>query len=256
MEQALQHIEEGRRLSIELGGTDTDVKNYFFNLSKRDRDLVFQEYGERFGDKPKSYAEEAFPEWKSGRRQMSGLVAGRLFKLLPEFMPLEAKLKLVKSLWEQKCPHSKMTYYVGPDVIEGSVRDKVTTYWKTTVTNYEIPDSIRNRFTWLAEGDARIQEDLCNYFLTLNRDFAADALGVQLPAFLKQVFHEESPVTQITRELRLGNHLLKIVFDPRAEGISETKPYVPYTGGETDVNWGCVIAAGIALLIFLLNAID
>ena len=43
---AMRHIEEGKALSRELGGTDEDVKAYFFGLSRRELSEIFDEYGE------------------------------------------------------------------------------------------------------------------------------------------------------------------------------------------------------------------
>ena len=48
-ERAKQHIEDAKRLTEELGGTDTDVKNWFFSLSANKRSIIFKKYGQKYG---------------------------------------------------------------------------------------------------------------------------------------------------------------------------------------------------------------
>ena len=99
MECAIQHIREAKELSRELGETDTDVKEYFFSLSPSQLRPILNAYERQYGRGAREYAEETIPEWRSGRRRMSGQNASRLFQLLPRFMPLERKYKLVEALW-------------------------------------------------------------------------------------------------------------------------------------------------------------
>jgi len=100
-EYALQHIREARNLSHELGGTDEDVKRYFFGLSSAELRPILDEYERENGKAAREYAETTIPQWRSGSRQMSGQNAARLFKLLPRFMHLNSKYDIVESLWEK-----------------------------------------------------------------------------------------------------------------------------------------------------------
>ena len=97
-EAALKHIEAARRLSAELGGTDKDVKAYFFSLDPRELRPILDEYERQFGRSARDYAEQTIPRWRNGSRKMSGRVASRLFSLLPQHMPLRKKYELIKSL--------------------------------------------------------------------------------------------------------------------------------------------------------------
>ena len=49
MERALKHIEEGREFSREIGGTDEDVKAYFFQLNPSELSQILSEYGRLYG---------------------------------------------------------------------------------------------------------------------------------------------------------------------------------------------------------------
>src|SRR5215469_5747346 len=87
-ERALEHIAAAKRLTAELGGMDQGVKAYFFSLSPVELSSILNEYQGKYGRSAREYAEQTIPKWRSGRVQMSGMVAERLFNLLPSRMPL------------------------------------------------------------------------------------------------------------------------------------------------------------------------
>ena len=63
-ERAKQHIEDAERLTEELGGTDTDVKNWFFSLTPNKRSTIFKKYGQEYGASKEEYARLAYPKWQ------------------------------------------------------------------------------------------------------------------------------------------------------------------------------------------------
>ena len=164
LERARQHIEEAKELSRELGGTDKDVKEYFFSLSAPELQPILDEYEKLHGVEAREYAAKTLPRWRSGRTKMSGLVAGRLFALLPSRMPLHKKYALVKTLWKSKCPSSDAEFYVGPDAEIHEVCAAVRGRLNEVVAAYRIPDVIVSQFRWLAQNDVDLQEQLHNYF--------------------------------------------------------------------------------------------
>jgi hypothetical protein len=94
-EAARRHIEEAKRFSNEIGGIDDDVKKYFFRLTPTQLEPILDEYGQIHGLSARDYAEKTIAKWSSGRTHMSGMVAARLFNLLPPRMPLSEKYDLV-----------------------------------------------------------------------------------------------------------------------------------------------------------------
>ena len=66
-ERALEHIREAEELSRELGGTDEDVKSYFFSLSGAELRSVLDAYERANGSLAREYAEETMSKWRSGR---------------------------------------------------------------------------------------------------------------------------------------------------------------------------------------------
>jgi len=53
-EIARQHIIEAEQLSRELGGTDVDVKAYFFSLPSRDLQIVLDLYESQYGSQARA----------------------------------------------------------------------------------------------------------------------------------------------------------------------------------------------------------
>lgn len=250
LEAALEHIEEARQLSVTLGGTDKDVKDYFFHLSPDELSSVLNAYERAFGREKRKYAEETMPSWKRGTRKMSGLVAGRLFSLLPPLMPLDRKFLLVRSLWENKCPHSRQSFYIGPDASDHDVCEKVRSHLLEVVQDYTIPDEIVNRFRWLALNDVNLQQELYNYFLELNREVVADASEQRVPVLLKQLRRGDGVSQRLTQSIKVGNHHLELIFDSKAVGVSVMAPRQPVASSQ-----GClVILVAVVFLAILLPA--
>ena len=141
-EIARQHIEDAKRLTEELGGTDQDVKQYFFALSPKALNSLLDEYERKHGREPRLYAEQTMPKWRSGGVRMSGTVAERLFNLLPPRMPLPEKYKLVETLWKHVGPRSKRIVRLGLDAGIDDVIDAVRKYMNDVVVHYNIPSSL------------------------------------------------------------------------------------------------------------------
>jgi hypothetical protein len=139
-EAALRHIEEARAFSNEIGGTDADVKRYFFSLSGSTLDEIFLAYGKLNGKEAEQYARQTFQKWKSRSTQMSGLVVERLFNLLPPRMPTATKLELAGNIWRHFGPSSAHYFTVGPAADAKSVVDAISDKLNAAIQTYQIPD--------------------------------------------------------------------------------------------------------------------
>lgn len=226
-QKALEHIEEAKQLSDELGGTDEDVKAYLFSLPDKKLDEILEKYKTKYGDKVHDYARLTLPAWKSGKRHMSGLVAGRMYSLLPPLMPLETKYKLVESLWNHVGPSSQKTFYVGPTTQSSDIKVTVNEYLVKKVINYEIPKKFEKRFDWLSDGDVGTKQQLLNYFRGKEKKLADEAMNTHLPVLLDHFENENNSFTkQLNQILEVGKHKVTISFSKEVEGISETPPKI------------------------------
>jgi hypothetical protein len=113
LQRALRHIQEGRELSALLGGTDNTVKKYLFNLSSTELGKILIEYGRLHGDSAREYAVQTLPRWRDGRVTMSGMVAERLYRLLPPTMPIGIKFDIAEELWRHVGPSSSRVIRFG-----------------------------------------------------------------------------------------------------------------------------------------------
>lgn len=221
----MQHIREAEELSEELGGTVQDVKNYFFSLNENQLKEILSRYENEYGSKPREYAERTLPRWKSGKRKMSGLVAGRLFNLLPPLMPLETKFKLTESLWSHIGPSSKKNYYIGLDANLWELRLVIQSHLEEVVINYEIPESLERRFSWLSQGDVDIKQKLLNHFRQQEKNLLSEVLGTKLPILINQMNGLEGGLTtHAMQSLTVGKHEVQIHIKEKVKGISNFNP--------------------------------
>ena len=249
-EIALEHIRKAEALSRELGGTDQDVKNYFFSLPKSQLKGILDKYEQQYGKSAREYAERTLPKWKSSKVHMSGMVAERLFNLLPPIMPLETKFQLVESLWKHVGPSSTRTYYIGPDADLEELSRKVKEHLQEVVIDYEIPDYMEARFDWLSQGDVGVKQQLLNYFRQQEKLLLSKALRTQLPILMNHLNSEKGILTtHVAQILKVGKHEVQIIVNERVHGISEIAPGI--LGVERDYSWIWWVI-GIIILLWLL----
>jgi|SaaInlV_120m_DNA_4_1040238.scaffolds.fasta_scaffold07607_3 hypothetical protein len=250
-EKALEHIREAEALSRELGGTDKDVKEYFFSLSNNQFQDILNIYEQQHGKQARDYAEKTLLKWKSGKVHMSGMVAERLFSLLPPTMPIESKFKLTESLWKHVGPSSSKTYYIGLDVDVEEISQRVKKHLSEVVTHYEIPSTMELRFNWLSQGDIEIKQQLLNYFRQQEKTLLSNALSTQLPVLLNHLQSDKGNLTTHTAQvLKVGKHEVRVEINEQVNGVSETAPARPDSQSNNSWIWWII---GIIILLFFLN---
>jgi len=250
-ERAIQHIREAEALSEELGGTDKDVKKYFFSLSKNQLQGILDKYEDGYGKQARGYAELTLPKWKSGKVHMSGMVTERLFSLLPPIMPIESKFQLTESLWKHVGPSSNITYYIGLDVNLEEVSNQVKKHLEDVVIHYDIPSSMDARFNWLSQGDVKIKQQLLNYFRQQEKALLSEALRTKLPVLMNHLHSEKGNLTTyISQVLNIGKHEVRVEFDRRVNGITDVNPIRTIKEGNYGWIWWIV---GMIFLLWLLN---
>jgi hypothetical protein len=255
LEAALQHIVDAKQLSLELGGTDQDVKGYFFSLPMTQLKPILDEYERKYGKSKREYAEYAMSSWKSGRTKMSGLVAGRLYDLLPPKMPMSAKYDLTKTLWESYCPRSHKTIRIGPDADQKDVIHAIRNHIFSTVENYVIPEPLNLRFRWLSSGDVKVQQQLLNHFLDAEKDLAVTGTAQQLPVMMKHLRQSADQIHGMKQTIEIGKHRFDLIYDTNLTELRLEEPTIAQsiraTSGAPDWSWIWWVV-GIAALLFLL----
>ena len=250
-EYARRHVEEAERFSKEIGGTDEDVKKYFFSLQKSDLDSILQEYGRNYGGQAETYARATISKWRSGQRRMSGLVAKRLFSLLPPRMPTKTKFQLAENIWNHFGPSSNTSFRIGPNTPVEQVTEYVLRNLDGVVTEYSIPQNVKNRFEWLAAGDVELKEKLLNHFRQIEKVLASQKTISEIPILQRQV-RDHSDATGLAKSvIQIHKHQVSVFVLPDLEDqIVEGPPPAPSSSG----GMGWLIAIGIAIVLILIYA--
>ena len=259
-ERALEHIREAKKLTQELGGSDQDVKKYFFSIPPRQLREIFDEYENKFGTKAREYAEETFPKWRDGRVQMSGMVASRLFRLLPPRMPLAEKYKLTENLWRHTGPKSHKILRIGLDSEVEDVVMAIHDHIERVVIDYKIPETLERRFEWLSAGDIDVRQRLLNHVRQMEKALVIDGARKQVPIMLEHLHGSEGQYThRLAQVLEIGKHKLEILVDKVTTGVKLEEPSAVSTKasvtGSSGFGYGWVwwLIVGAVILFFVVR---
>ncbi len=240
-EIAQQHKREAAELSRELGGMDSDVKQYFFNLPEASLKKILDEYEKRYGSSARQYAALTMPTWRTGKRTMSGMVASRLFDLLPPRMPLAAKYKLTEGLWQHFGPSSKKRLRIGLDADPSAVHDAIRTHLDNVVVSHQIPQQLEARFNWLSSGDVAVKQQLLNHLRSQERALIAEGARLQMPVLTEHLKSDaQALTTRVAQQLRIGKHEIELLIDINATGIALEEwapPPRPTSAARDDSSW-------------------
>jgi hypothetical protein len=220
----LEHIASAKRLTAELGGMDQGVKAYFFSLSPLELSAILDDYERAYGRQAREYAADTLPKWHAGRVQMSGMVAERLFNLLPPRMPLPIKYKLVEGLWHHVGPTSKHRIRVGADADEAAVVELARSQISNFVVNYKIPESIERRFDWLSGGDVSVKQMLLSHIQEIEKSIVVGAVRAQVPVMLEHLRCAGSHTGRLAQIVQVGKHELELLMDKTATGVRVEDP--------------------------------
>lgn len=256
-EAALRHIEDAEKLTAELGGTDQDVKAYFFSLPPHQLKEILDEYGLKYGENKRQYAEQTFNDWRAGRTKMSGTVAQRLFDLLPPRMPIEKKYELVENLWHHLGPKSNLVFTIGYDVLPETVVAVVAHHTLKEMRDFVFPADLERRFEWLASGDVIIKQKLLNHLRQLERSAILSGAEVQIPVIMQHLNSTDGRSTQsASQEIKIGNHTVLLEFERNHSGMTEgsIRSSNPAIRDSSEQGWSggwLIVAAAILGLFFL-----
>lgn len=235
---AIRHIQEAREFSRSVGGTDEDIKKIFFNLTNNSLNKLFEVYGREYGTDKESYARNTYHKWKSGHTKMSGMVAERLFKLLPSFLPIEAKLNLVKSLWNHTKPTSNRMIQVKDEDDPNAIKHQVHAYFTEKLSKHMIPDNFTRRFNWLAGDDSNVRQELENHFMGLQGSLSLGQAYQVIDTLYAQMSATEGNYNA-QHEIKVGGHSVVVSFRRAKEDLFE--------------KYGCLILIIASVVLFLIS---
>jgi len=211
--KALEHIEQGRRLSVELGGLDSEVKTFFFSLPTADLRQILDQYEAEWGESARQYAEQAIPKWSKGSIKMSGLVAERLFGFLPRFMALEYKLELARKLWEHTSPGSYKAFVVPPQISPSDLHSMLVTHLEQVVVPHEWPPKLVERFDWLAAEEVQVKQHLMNSIRTHEAVALSTAVATHVVPIINELhLSQDQGSVRARHDFTVGKHRVAVEF--------------------------------------------
>jgi hypothetical protein len=250
LQRALAHIAAAKRLTAELGGMDQAVKAYFFSLPSSELAAILDEYERKYRSSAREYAADTFPKWRAGRVQMSGVVAERLFNLLPPRMPLAVKYRLVEGLWHHVGPSSKYRLRVGPEADVAQVVEFARSKISEFVVKYKIPADLERRFNWLAAGDVTVKQLLLSHIQEIEKTVAVEAVRAQLPVMLEHLRSAGPHTGRLAQIVHVGKHELEIIMAQTAAEINnDNKPQIILSTSE---NYDKALVLIIIILSFII----
>lgn len=251
-EEARRHIREAEAFSRQMGGTDEDVKQYFFSLGNQQLEPILIEYGKRHGSDAELYARETLPKWRSGMVRMSGMVARRLFSLLPPRMPLRDKYQLAEGVWRHFGPSSRHEFTIGPHTDVEAIASRVSEKLDERVIRFSVPENVRNRFDWLAADDVQLAEQLLNHFRLAQKQLAVAKVSADVATLQRHAKERDGVAVSAHSEIRIDKHRVDVWLDESMDAeLVEGRPAAPATAPDSG-SWGCAIFVLLALAIFLI----
>lgn len=239
---------------------DNEVKDYFFSLPPDQRARVFDDYGRKYGEQKRAYAEATYYKWKNGTVHMSGLVAERLFDLLPPIMPINLKLRIVEGLFENSGA-ARSDYVLTPlDASASTVIAFVGDNLLKELEGQQIAAGLKSQFGWLAGEDATVAEQLLKHSLNLT----VDAKKATAAAIMHQMDHSRAEnddvIKDVVSTIRVRKHEVHIKRTEAVDAIATVDRWAFERGGRKQerasgggFNWIIWLALGLGLL-WLLSA--
>lgn len=251
-EMAERHVQEAKQFSEEMGGTDVDVKQYFFSLPQAELNVILKEYGRQYGYSAEEYARSVFNAWRIGKRRMSGLVAKRLFALLPPRMPLDKKYELADNIWRNFAPKTEHTFKIGCNANVLLLAEIIANKLNQSITEIKIPINIKNRFSWLSAGDIQVEEQLLNHFRQQLKALAAQKILYEVPVLQKQMIESSEYIGLAKTVIVINKNEISVVIDKNLDDeIFEVQQITPkpVTSKTVANKTGCLLQTAVLILV-------
>lgn len=173
---------EKEKISTLYGGIDDDVKFIIFNdISTSVLKRIFDEYKAVYGERKAEYAKKTYDKWKCNTTDMTGKVAERFLKIVPQYLSLDVKYDLISKLYRNTVDRNRYDLFFewrdGPEKIINTIIDKV---FDQHHINISISESVKNRLSWLSDNDAIVSMGLLNQVISKEREIAFDHLKAEI----------------------------------------------------------------------------
>lgn len=146
------------RLYDTFGSAASKIQTAFLNLEADALDSLFEDYGSIHGDAAERYARKTYPNWKSGKTNLSGQTLTRLVELVPPYLSSAQRIELVELLVQKHKPRGRNVYrHIEVDVTqpqEGFANiDKALAEMEVADVLAHLPECVMEAAKWLYDDD-------------------------------------------------------------------------------------------------------
>lgn len=203
------------KVSTAFGGIDEEVREAFFDLQPAKLDAVLGNYGRRYGDSARQYAERIYPRWRSGSVQLSGQTLERLLEIVPPFLSFETKLRLYRTVRDAHRKREEAVVYVSdaddlPNV--SAIVERIV----ERARSQPLPPHVDARLVWLSHGDGLLARRLAAEAELAEGDLTAHNLQRELDEALA-IVHQPNLKLHVEHsvELPYGRVIVRFGKPPR-----------------------------------------
>jgi hypothetical protein len=120
------------------------------------------------------------------------------------------------------------------------------------ITDYTIPEHVKERFDWLSGGDVSVKEQLLNYFRRMEQELSAQSLQEKLPILQAQMQNNSQSTGLARVTVTVHKHTFEISIDKRLGSEFREGSPDPLTSNSSGSGIGCLVfIVGFALLCLL-----
>ena len=154
-------------------------------------------------------------------------------------------------------PRSHKALRIGPDATVEEIVAKTRYHVMETVRSYTISESLEQRFKWLSMGDVKVQQELMNRLLDMEKQQAVELTRFQIPVMLEHIRNNAGYTRRLAQVLEIGSHKFEMVYDKAALGVALEAP-VSFSrasslspSSEKNLTWIFWLIVGLLILYFL-----
>jgi hypothetical protein len=217
------HVKAAKEFSDTVGAADIIVKQAFFGLSDHARNVLFDRYEHAHGKSARTYAQQNVIQWQTNQRRMSGIVARRLFDLMPPMMDATEKHQVVELIWKRYGPYSKHFVLIGPNADVDAVMKDIEKYFSGLEILHAIPEELEKKFSWISNNDVTLKQQLLNYFMEKQLENALQSARLFIEMIIQAISAlDDVEIKKLQHCITIGNHCLELHAQSELDGYSLT----------------------------------
>lgn len=199
-----------------FGSAVLEIRKAFFDLDKDALDELFDDYGAIHGDSAESYARKTFPNWKSGKTNLSGQTMERLIELVPPYLPADRRFDILTKVLLKHKP-SKPFRNIRINVKEPSTGftelDSVLHSMQHEDVLAHLPKNVMEAAAWLYDDDITAARNMLAQAERKENDIIRSSAAKEISLLKRTILSGQVKSATYTVDMPAGK-LSVIAFEP------------------------------------------